>query len=800
MDSPLAPLADYFWIAGVDSLSYGQHLHVNLSNGDKSTNKSTAVPPVQSTIDEDRALETAARRDASPDRSPTASPTQENLDALQRLSNRSQTARGSLQRVTRDTTVDSNRSSVATIRAVQPNGATPTFDDLDFDRALKKFASERDSFLDELSFSAGTIVNKRASLRPRAQKVAHDDGGGLRSGTGSLRRRISFRDLSSMKRQPSMARTASVGTSRSSKRMSNYNSVIPAPQPINSTPNMHPLKRRFEPVLLDRYPPKAMVDEVKRRGPFPDYIPMFAFPNDINIVSADEQPRSTWHGFAMTSADNSRLYGICVTVWMPLNPHAAQEIERECEEWRRDNMTNEERELANSLGERLAVERARLSEHLARLPSVTSGSQAREALEDQISAIEERIGLMTDLLRPVRHGAAAKIDGLTDGDTGLWVPRVYGVLGRDAGMTGFWKEWLRAVVVPMMNGAILRVPPSSPKVGMWQPLERYVVNLCAEALSPVSSKTQIEMAIRDLRLYARKEAVNELPGSRNTDLYALFRSLSISNVIALFEFALTESRIILLSSHTAMLHLVSQALVSLLYPMTWSGIFIPVLPARLLSALEAPCPYIVGIERRFDKIELPEDDYVLVDLDHDRIDSTASPVSLPRPQRRKLSSLLQLAAPHHNRYGVPAGPPTYAIETYPHNALSSENASVFSYHAPRSTLAKYVSLNSTSFGELDAKTAAAPSVFNGFLHSKNDQSRPHDRAVAAASIKATSPDGSSSPMSRSFGSVAATSMSRNDSGFALSATLKEKRSGHFDSSSRRSSSVRLSALVLVKSS
>ena len=56
--------------------------------------------------------------------------------------------------------------------------------------------------------------------------------------------------------------------------MSNYNSVIPVPQPLHPTPNMHPLKRKFEPVLLDRYPPRSMVEEVKKRGPFPDYVPM----------------------------------------------------------------------------------------------------------------------------------------------------------------------------------------------------------------------------------------------------------------------------------------------------------------------------------------------------------------------------------------------------------------------------------------------------------------------------------------------------------------------------------------------
>ena len=273
--------------------------------------------------------------------------------------------------------------------------------------------------------------------------------------------------------------------------------------------------RKYEPVLLDRYPQKAMVDETKRRGLFPDYVPMFAFPNDVSILSADERPRSTWHGFAMTSGDNSRLYGICIIVWIPLHESASQELERECEKWRRNNMTEEERELASSLGERLAVERVKLSKLLSSLPSIPSGSDEREALEDEISAVEEKIALMADLLRPVRHGAAAKIEGLTDGETGLWIPRAYGVLGRDSSLTGFWKEWLKAVAVPMNDGAIVRVPISSPQVGTWQPLERYVVNLCAEAPSPISSKTQVEVLIRELRLFARKEALNELPGSRN---------------------------------------------------------------------------------------------------------------------------------------------------------------------------------------------------------------------------------------------------------------------------------------------
>ncbi|KAL9024569.1 MAG: hypothetical protein Q9196_006424, partial [Gyalolechia fulgens] len=729
--------------------------------------------PVEQTIEEERTSD-AENEDGD---AAWATPRQHKRNSYQRLSRLSDEARLSIASVSLSPDfkgTDSNRSST-TIKGIQINGNNTSLSDVDFDRALRKFATERESFLSDLTLSAGAVVPNRPKPRPKTQRIVNaEDNGGLKSGTGTVRRRISFRDMNSVKRQSSVNRQSSI---RTSKRLSNYNSVIPNPQPLPQDGNTHPLKRRFEPVLLDRYPPKSMVEETKRRGQFPEYVPMFAFPNDVHVVSADERPRSTWHGFAMTTGDNSRLYGICIIIWIPLNQEASQELERKSEEWRRDNMTDEERELASSLGERLAVERVKLSRLLAALPTVASGSQARENLEDEISAVEEKISLMADLLRPVRHGAAAKIEGLTDGETGLWIPRSYGILGRDPSLTTFWKEWLRAVVVPMTNGGILRVPPTSPKVGMWQPLERYVVNLCAEALSPISSKTQVELSIRELRMFARKEAINELPGSRNTDLYALFRALSIPNIVVLMEFVLAESRIVLLSSHTSMLHLASKALAELLYPLTWSGIFIPVLPARLIQALDAPCPYIVGIERRYENVELPEDEFVLVDLDQDEIESSIRPIPMPRQQRRKLTSLLQMAAPHHNRYGVPHGPPAYAIESFPFNAFSSENPGVFTGNAVPSTLAKFAGLGSASFGDNASNFAARPPVFNAFLPSRTEP-RPSTSSTNAP------PSPTLSPTSGSFPPL---TMSRNDGGFAIQSTLREKRSGQFETSSKRSS-------------
>lgn len=824
-ETSTAPLADFFWIAGVDG---SEILDTFLRLGEeynRSHRNSAPGPALSDTIEEDADAE---EESGSVPLEDSSRPESRNgrRNSVQRLSRLSNEASMSMRSSGSDPKGShSNRSSM-TIRgaggAASPN-RTSFLGDFDFDKALLKFASERETFLSDLSLSAGAITNTRPKPRPRTQRIISDEQlpqtNPLKSGIGSVRRHMSFRDMNSMKRQPSVARqgklpmhlppfsvaslltirftrTASVRTSR---RMSNYNSVIPVPQPLDTSPSMHPLKRRFEPVLLDRYPQKGAPDENNQRGKFPDYVPMFAFPNDISIVSSDQRPRSTWHGFIMTGGDGSKLHAICVTVWIPLNPRAAEELEKRCEEWRRDNMTGEERELAASLGERLAAERAKLSRLLAQLPTVQSGSADREALEDEISSVEEKIGLMTDLLRPVRHGAASKIEGLTDGDTGFWIPRAYGILGKDSSMTSFWKEWLKAVIVPMTEGGVARVPPSSPRTGVWQPLERYVMNLCTEAFSPVSSKTQVEIAIRELRLFARREAINELPGSRNTDLYALFKALSVSNIILLFEYALTESRIIFLSSHTSMLYLATRALIDLLFPLQWTGVLIPVLPARLIQAIEAPCPYIVGIERRYEKVELPSDDFVLVDLDENEIESTAKPTPLPRHQRRKLLSLLQLAAPHHSRYGVSTGPPAYAVETFPFDSFMAENPAIFVSKAQPTHLAKYVSLNSNAFGqEPVASGSPQPMIFNTFLYAQNQYALARrysnksgsDRPSTSSTTKTGSPPSprTGSPTSGHFPPLPSTPASRNDSGYALQASLREKRSGHFDTSSRRSSS------------
>ncbi|EXJ78424.1 hypothetical protein A1O1_08824 [Capronia coronata CBS 617.96] len=793
---PLRPLADYFWIAGLDTQQ--------LLDAFSPTRWSHQTPDNNAVVESAIKEEVAAENDQSSIlQSPRASVNHSRHDSYQRLSQLSDEARSTIASLNDATRPHSSRSSVTVRPATpgQPTRMSTAFSDVDFEKAMKKFTSDRDTFFLDLTFNPSGAAKQtrpqspvpqpaippptRSKSHPKAQKivVADEPSPDLNRNFGSMRRHLSFKDMSSAKRQPSVARRTSTRTTR---RMSSYNSVIPAPETLVSSPRQHPLTRKFEPVLLDRYPRSTTADRAYKRSPFPDYVPMFAFPNDIKVISADTKPRSTWHEFSMTAGDNSRLTGVCVTVWVPVNRQVALDLEKKCDEWRKAHMSEAEREMAASLADRLAVESAKLSRLLAKLPQVSHDSAAREELEDEISAVEEKIGVMSDMLRPLRHGSISEIQGLASSETQFWIPRAYGILGRDGTMANFWRQWLRAVVVPMADGSILRVPASSPKVGMWQPLERYVAALCLEAPSPTTSKVQIQTSIRELHLYAKKEAANELPGSRTTDLYPLFRTLTIPNIVLLFEYAMAESRIILLSSHTALLQLVAKAILELIWPLEWTGVYIPVLPSRLVQVLDAPCPYICGINRNYEKYDLPDDDYVLVDLDKNELHSTSPPPFLPKQQRRKLMSLLHQAAPLHHSFGVPPGAPAYTVETFPFDAFSGELDSVFTAIARSTNLDKLASLSSSSFGPHAASdTIRRAPLLNVFLSSGPTQGKSFDRPRTSSTTRQSSHT-SSDAYSPVGGSFALPTSLRNDSGYALQTSLREKRSGHFDSLSKRS--------------
>jgi len=222
------PLADYFWIAGIDSISYGEHL----AQDSKPTRRSFAEQLLEAIEAEEEVQETLLQAPASVLRNGNRSPTTSNglpsppeeepqispttpVPNIQRgnsevegnegggISSRAATPSNLMRNGSNSSnSTITNANAGSQERVATFKGMT----DRDFDDALLKFAAERDSFLDELSFSAGTVVPNKPVIHPRAQRVVNEDISLQK--TGSLRRRISLRELTSMRRAPSAVNRA----------------------------------------------------------------------------------------------------------------------------------------------------------------------------------------------------------------------------------------------------------------------------------------------------------------------------------------------------------------------------------------------------------------------------------------------------------------------------------------------------------------------------------------------------------------------------------------------------------------
>lgn len=80
---------------------------------------------------------------------------------------------------------------------------------------------------------------------------------------------------------------------------------------------------------------------------------------------------------------------------------------------------------------------------------------------------------------------------------------------------------------------------------------------------------------------------------RNLSEY--YNAVDANNMIIIFASMLYERRIIMKSLRLSRLSACVQAANSVIYPMQWQHIFIPVLPQHLTDYLLAPMPFLIGV-------------------------------------------------------------------------------------------------------------------------------------------------------------------------------------------------------------
>ncbi|CAI5786790.1 Hypothetical predicted protein [Podarcis lilfordi] len=109
--------------------------------------------------------------------------------------------------------------------------------------------------------------------------------------------------------------------------------------------------------------------------------------------------------------------------------------------------------------------------------------------------------------------------------------------------------------------------------------------------------------------------INDSLPISNCSVALLFRQLGITNVLCLFCAALTEHKILFLSSSYQRLTDACRALLALLFPLKYSFTYVPILPAQLLEVLTTPTPFIIGVSSIFQAETQELLDVIIADLD-----------------------------------------------------------------------------------------------------------------------------------------------------------------------------------------
>ena len=76
----------------------------------------------------------------------------------------------------------------------------------------------------------------------------------------------------------------------------------------------------------------------------------------------------------------------------------------------------------------------------------------------------------------------------------------------------------------------------------------------------------------------------------------LLEYISIDNIIILFQLLLLEQQILIINNNYQILSEIIIILISLIYPLTWTNPFLPILSLNTVQFLQTPVPYIMGLD------------------------------------------------------------------------------------------------------------------------------------------------------------------------------------------------------------
>lgn len=165
------------------------------------------------------------------------------------------------------------------------------------------------------------------------------------------------------------------------------------------------------------------------------------------------------------------------------------------------------------------------------------------------------------------------------------------------------------------------------------------LHLAGSTIDLRSRDTSLEVAEMRNALFAEEEST----ALSTWAVASICGCLRLEHVMTLFAAALLEKQIVIVCSNLGMLSASVLSMIPLIRPYQWQSLLIPVLPNDMLDFLDAPVPYIVGVQNKTSDLQSRLANAVIIDANKNQIKSTSVP---QLPQQRELLSALR---PYHSR-------------------------------------------------------------------------------------------------------------------------------------------------------
>ena len=165
---------------------------------------------------------------------------------------------------------------------------------------------------------------------------------------------------------------------------------------------------------------------------------------------------------------------------------------------------------------------------------------------------------------------------MSEEDTTLYLPRCLCIMSIWPYMSAF-REYLAQLYRLATSTNCMTVP-----------LERYIMNICTEIPAPPPGAFEVQINILESVIRFWSPPANLPIAYVSIPYKVLFDCLDIDNILHLWYCLIMEQKVLLVSSQYSNLTVCAEILCSLLYPMKWSHLYVPILPRLLCPMLDAP--------------------------------------------------------------------------------------------------------------------------------------------------------------------------------------------------------------------